>query len=123
MTGELSTPRVQPFYCPYCGEEDFVPAGPLDSADSDPGLLLGSPFSSGNVLPCQVHDCVKPCKTSGLDRATLRVPLDLPRLWVLPHKACDAVTASREKGDERRADEPARPANQNLHVRASSVWV
>jgi transposase-like protein len=34
MTGELSTPRVQPFYCPYCGEEDFVPAGPLDSGDS-----------------------------------------------------------------------------------------
>jgi transposase-like protein len=21
------TPRVQPFYCPYCGEEDFVPSG------------------------------------------------------------------------------------------------
>lgn len=19
--------RAQPFYCPYCGEEDFVPAG------------------------------------------------------------------------------------------------
>lgn len=21
------TARAQPFYCPYCGEEDFVPAG------------------------------------------------------------------------------------------------
>ncbi|MGH2767757.1 MAG: hypothetical protein ACRDIF_02245 [Actinomycetota bacterium] len=21
------TPRAQPFYCPYCGEEDFVPFG------------------------------------------------------------------------------------------------
>lgn len=21
------TARVQPFYCPYCGEEDFVPFG------------------------------------------------------------------------------------------------
>lgn len=21
------TPRAQPFYCPYCGEEDFAPAG------------------------------------------------------------------------------------------------
>ena len=82
-------------------------SSPLDSADSDPGLLLGSPLSSGNVLPCQVHDCVKPSKTSGLDCATLRVPMDLPRLWVLPHKAGDAVTASREKGDEHRADEPA----------------
>jgi hypothetical protein len=20
------TPRAQPFYCPYCGEEDFVPS-------------------------------------------------------------------------------------------------
>ena len=27
MTGEPPTPRVQPFYCPYCGEEDFVPSG------------------------------------------------------------------------------------------------
>jgi transposase-like protein len=23
----ISGARVQPFYCPYCGEEDFVPAG------------------------------------------------------------------------------------------------
>ena len=38
MSGELSTPRVQPFYCPYCGEEDFVPAGPLAPGDSgEPG--------------------------------------------------------------------------------------
>lgn len=22
-----ATPRAQPFYCPYCGEEDFVPHG------------------------------------------------------------------------------------------------
>jgi transposase-like protein len=22
-----STPRAQPFYCPYCGEQDFVPFG------------------------------------------------------------------------------------------------
>lgn len=21
------TPRAHPFYCPYCGEEDFVPSG------------------------------------------------------------------------------------------------
>lgn len=21
------TPRAQPFYCPYCGEQDFVPFG------------------------------------------------------------------------------------------------
>lgn len=21
------TPRAQPFYCPYCGEEDFAPFG------------------------------------------------------------------------------------------------
>jgi transcription elongation factor Elf1 len=21
------TPRAQPFYCPFCGEEDFVPFG------------------------------------------------------------------------------------------------
>src|SRR5881392_4210077 len=82
-------------------------SSPLDSADSYPGFLLGSPLSSGNVLPCQVHDCVKPSKTSSLDCASLRVPLYLPRLWVLPHKARDAVTASREKGYERRADKPA----------------
>jgi DNA-directed RNA polymerase subunit RPC12/RpoP len=30
--GEVSskggvTPRAQPFYCPYCGEQDFVPYG------------------------------------------------------------------------------------------------
>jgi transposase-like protein len=24
---EGPTPRAQPFYCPYCGEEDFVPFG------------------------------------------------------------------------------------------------
>ncbi|HEU5002516.1 MAG TPA: hypothetical protein VFW71_07045 [Actinomycetota bacterium] len=34
MTGESSPSpdevRVQPYYCPYCGEEDFVPSGPLD---------------------------------------------------------------------------------------------
>jgi len=24
---ESPTPRVQPFYCPWCGEEDFVPSG------------------------------------------------------------------------------------------------
>ena len=23
----ISEARVQPFYCPYCGEEDFVPSG------------------------------------------------------------------------------------------------
>ncbi len=22
-----ATPRAQPFYCPYCGEQDFVPYG------------------------------------------------------------------------------------------------
>jgi transcription elongation factor Elf1 len=27
LTDESPTPRVQPFYCPYCGEEDFVPSG------------------------------------------------------------------------------------------------
>jgi transcription elongation factor Elf1 len=27
LTGESPTPRAQPFYCPYCGEEDFVPSG------------------------------------------------------------------------------------------------
>ena len=37
MTGELSTPRVQPFYCPYCGEEDFVPAGPLEPGEPAEG--------------------------------------------------------------------------------------
>ncbi len=29
---ESPTPRAQPFYCPYCGEEDFVPYG--DEANS-----------------------------------------------------------------------------------------
>ncbi len=29
---ESPTPRAQPFYCPYCGEEDFVPYG--DKANS-----------------------------------------------------------------------------------------
>lgn len=28
-------PRVQPFYCPYCCEEDFVPSGPLDGPDGE----------------------------------------------------------------------------------------
>lgn len=28
-------PRVQPFYCPYCAEEDFVPSGPLDAVDGE----------------------------------------------------------------------------------------
>ena len=23
----MTTPHAQPFYCPYCGEEDFVPSG------------------------------------------------------------------------------------------------
>ncbi|HLH29261.1 MAG TPA: hypothetical protein VKW77_10110 [Acidimicrobiales bacterium] len=27
---ELDSPRVQPFYCPYCAEEDIVPCGALD---------------------------------------------------------------------------------------------
>jgi transposase-like protein len=26
MSSASPTPRAQPFYCPYCGEEDFVPA-------------------------------------------------------------------------------------------------
>ena len=30
MSDESPTPRVQPFYCPYCGEEDFRPAGEHD---------------------------------------------------------------------------------------------
>jgi predicted RNA-binding Zn-ribbon protein involved in translation (DUF1610 family) len=25
--GGGATPRAQPFYCPYCGEQDFVPYG------------------------------------------------------------------------------------------------
>lgn len=25
--GSSPTPRAQPFYCPYCGDEDFVPFG------------------------------------------------------------------------------------------------
>ena len=24
---QVSTARAQPFYCPYCGEQDFVPYG------------------------------------------------------------------------------------------------
>jgi transposase-like protein len=24
---DSATPRAQPFYCPYCGEQDFVPFG------------------------------------------------------------------------------------------------
>lgn len=27
MSAVGPTPRAQPFYCPYCGEQDFVPAG------------------------------------------------------------------------------------------------
>jgi transposase-like protein len=27
VTSAGPTPRAQPFYCPYCGEEDFVPFG------------------------------------------------------------------------------------------------
>ncbi|MDQ3987270.1 MAG: hypothetical protein M3280_12340 [Actinomycetota bacterium] len=23
----MSSPRAQPFYCPFCGEQDFVPEG------------------------------------------------------------------------------------------------
>ena len=26
MTSESVTPRAQPFYCPYCGEQDIRPA-------------------------------------------------------------------------------------------------
>jgi len=26
MSSASPTPRAQPFYCPYCGEEDFVPS-------------------------------------------------------------------------------------------------
>jgi transcription elongation factor Elf1 len=34
VSGDFS-PRVQPFYCPYCGEEDFVPFGPPGSTGGD----------------------------------------------------------------------------------------
>ncbi|MGH2720218.1 MAG: Insertion element protein [Actinomycetota bacterium] len=27
------SPRVQPYYCPYCGEADFVPSGAAGEAD------------------------------------------------------------------------------------------
>lgn len=27
LAEESLSPRVQPFYCPWCGEEDFVPSG------------------------------------------------------------------------------------------------
>jgi transposase-like protein len=27
MSSEAATPRAQPYYCPYCSEEDFVPFG------------------------------------------------------------------------------------------------
>lgn len=27
MNDTEGSPRAQPFYCPYCGEEDFVPFG------------------------------------------------------------------------------------------------
>ncbi len=27
MTAAATTPRVQPFYCPYCGEQDLRPSG------------------------------------------------------------------------------------------------
>ena len=58
-------PRVSPFYCPYCAEEDFVPVGALDEPDGQfhcrscdrryrlsflglgPGLGPAAPASSG----------------------------------------------------------------------------
>lgn len=39
------TPRAQPFYCPYCGEEDFVPFG------DEPGRYL--------CHSCQRHYAVR----------------------------------------------------------------
>lgn len=27
MSSEPATPRAQPYYCPYCSEQDFVPFG------------------------------------------------------------------------------------------------
>ena len=27
------SPRVQPYYCPYCGEEDFVPSAAAEEGD------------------------------------------------------------------------------------------
>ena len=30
----MSSPRAQPFYCPFCGEQDFVPDG------DEPGRFL-----------------------------------------------------------------------------------
>lgn len=34
---ELDSPRIQPFFCPYCAEEDLVPWGALDTP---PGVYL-----------------------------------------------------------------------------------
>lgn len=34
---ELDSPRIQPFSCPYCAEEDIVPWGTLDEP---PGVFL-----------------------------------------------------------------------------------
>jgi hypothetical protein len=31
----FSEARVQPFYCPYCGEEDFVPSASLSAGRRD----------------------------------------------------------------------------------------
>ena len=38
----ISGSRVQPFYCPYCGEEDFVPTD--DPGPSDAGATAGGGF-------------------------------------------------------------------------------
>ncbi|MGH2717583.1 MAG: hypothetical protein ACRDJU_03245, partial [Actinomycetota bacterium] len=34
---ELDSPRVQPFSCPYCAEEDIVPWGAIEDP---PGIYL-----------------------------------------------------------------------------------
>ncbi len=51
------TPRAQPFYCPYCGEEDFVPVGDQSGEFHCPScdrrfavrfLGLGTPVAAPN---------------------------------------------------------------------------
>lgn len=37
MSERGPTPHAQPFYCPYCGDEDFVPFG-----DEPGGFLCNS---------------------------------------------------------------------------------
>src|SRR5581483_310184 len=91
---------------------------PPHPAVPDPGLLGVVPPFAPDALPRQMDDGADPLQSPGVDAALVGVPADGITRRRRPDHGDHPVPGPPQRSPERRPDEPARPADDDIHEHA-----